>query len=73
MDLAKKITKLGTGTLVANIITLITLPFIAKAYSPFEYGKFTLIFSSCLMKLLLTGEDQVFTYFIHIFDLSKKQ
>lgn len=45
MDLAKKITKLGTGTLVANIITLLALPFIAKVYSPFEYGKFTLIFS----------------------------
>jgi O-antigen/teichoic acid export membrane protein len=45
MDLAKKITKLGTGTLVANIITLLALPFIAKIYSPYEYGKFTLIFS----------------------------
>ena len=46
MDLTRKITKLGTGTLVANIITLLTLPFIAKIYSPFEYGKFTLIFSA---------------------------
>ena len=46
MDLAKKITKLGTGTLVANIITLLSLPFIAKLYSPIEYGKFTLLLSA---------------------------
>ena len=67
MDLARKVTKVGTGTLVANIITLLTLPLIAKIYSPFEYGKFTLILSAVsillpfatlrLENLVVAGKD----------------
>ena len=75
MKLLKSTFKLGTGTLIAQGITFLSLPIISRIYSPAEYGQLTFLLSITgvfipvvtlkieTLIMTITAEDKMRTYF----------
>ena len=44
-----RILKIGTGTLIAQLLTFLLLPFVTRIYTPEEYGKLSLFLALALV------------------------